>query len=190
VAGILAAPLFFVGLMAFSLKFDKPAGASPALADPTHGTIATIYLATFGVVGALLLVGVLSMLPRSRLAIIVPACAGIVATVLLLLPLGTWASEHTDRYPLGIDNLPQSSPQDLWLRGEWEHNALITANQIGFVTIGLGVAAILLSLALKWRGSRGYVVPPPPPVEGAPGSGAIMPGRGRVPGRVRNTLGR
>jgi hypothetical protein len=166
VAGILAAPLFFVGLMAFSLKLDKPSVTGVRFGDPTNATVWSIYLATFAVVGGVLVVGVLSMLLRSRLALIVPACAGIVATILLLLPLGTWAAEHTDRYPLGIDNIRPSSPQDLWLRGEWEHDALTTAHQIGFVTIGLAVAAIVLSLALKWRRRSGYVVPPPPPVEG------------------------
>ena len=145
VAGILAAPLFFTALMAFSLKFDKPSDVLGKLGDPTKGTVGTIYLVTFAFVGVLVLVGVLSMLVRSRLANIVPAGAGIVMTILLLIPLGTWASEHTDRYPLGIDNLPPSSPQDIWLRGEWEHNAQTTAHQIGLVTIGIGVAVILLS---------------------------------------------
>ncbi len=172
VAGILAAPLFFVALMAFSLKFDKPQGASPALADPTSGTVRTIYLATFAVVGALMVVGALSMLLRSRLAVVIPAVAGIVITILLLIPLGSWAAEHTLRYPLGIDNLPQRSPQDKWLRGEWEHNAMVTAHQIGFVTIGIAVAAILISIVLEWRrrhGIEGPPVEPPPEVTGTVG---------------------
>lgn len=174
VAGLLSAPLFFVGLMAFSLRFDKPSVDGIRLGDPTTGTVWSIYLVTLAVVGGLLLVGVLSMLLRSRLALIVPAGVGIVFTILLLIPLGTWAAEHTERYPRGIDNLPPRSPQDLWLRGEWEHNALITARQIGFVTIGLGIAAILLSLALEWRGRRSVVSGVP--VEGIHGPDATMPG--------------
>jgi hypothetical protein len=172
VAGILAAPLFFTGLMAFSLKFDKPSVNEVRLGDPTKETVWTIYLVTLAVVGGLLLVGVLSILLRSRLATIVPACAGIVITVLLLIPLGTWASEHTDRYPLGIDNLRPSSAQDLWLRGEWEHNAKTTADQIGLVAIGIGVAVILIGLALEIRHRRGIEgppVPPPPEVIGTVG---------------------
>jgi hypothetical protein len=93
-------------------------------------------------------------------------------TILLLIPLGTWATEHTDRYPLGIDNLPQSSPQDIWLPGEWEHNAQLTARQIGLVTIGIGVAVILLTVALeirRRRGIEGPPVPPPPEVTGTVG---------------------
>jgi hypothetical protein len=174
VAGILAAPLFFTALMAFSLKFDKPAGSTAKLADPTSGTVATIYLATFAVVGALVLVGALSMLLRSRLAVIVPACVGIVITILLLIPLGTWVSEHTHRYPLGIDNLRQRNPQDIWLPGEWEHAAQTTANQIGLATIGIGVAVIVISLVRRWRRPSGYVVPPPPPVVEVPlGTGGL-----------------
>ena len=90
VAGILAAPLFFTALMAFSLRFDEPAGHTPKLADPTKGTVGTIYLVTFAYVGLLVLVGVLSMLLRSRLAVIVPACAAIIMS----------------RFPIGV---PDSS---------------------------------------------------------------------------------
>jgi hypothetical protein len=176
VAGVLAAPLFFVGLMAFSLKLDKPsqhatAKGTLALGDPTKGTVGTVYLAAFGVAGAVVLVGFLTVLLRSRLAAIVPAVAAIVAAVLLLLPLGTWAAEHTGRYPLGIDNIPRKSPQDQFLRGEWEASARKTARQIGLVTIGLGIAAIVLCGALearRRRGGAGPAVPPPPETVGAP----------------------
>lgn len=172
VAGILALPLFFVGLLAFALKLDKPShhltqkGAT-ALGDPTKGTLGTVYLTALAVALAVVLVGVLAMLLRSRLATIVPAVAAIVASVLLLIPLGTWAAEHTTRYPLGVDNIPQKSPQDLSLRGEWEGNAKSTARQIGLVTIGMAAAAILLSVAFEVRRRRGRdaIVVPPPPIE-------------------------
>ena len=172
VAGILALPLFFVGLLAFALKLDKPSHGvtkkgTLALGDPTKGTLGTIYLAALAVAGAVVLIGVLAMLLRSRLATIVPAVAAIVASVLLLIPLGTWAAGHTKRYPLGVDNIPQKSPQDLSLRGEWEQNAQSTAHQIGLVTIGMAIAAILLSIALevrRRRGIEGPAVPPPPEI--------------------------
>ena len=159
VAGILALPLFFVALMAFSLKLDKPshhttAKGTLALGDPTRGTVGTIYLVALGVVGVLVLVGVLAMSLRSRLAAVVPAIAGIVASILLLLPLGTWAAEHTQRYPLGVDNIPKG-PQDQFLRGEWEGTAHTTARQLGLVTIGLGIAAVLLTVLLDVRRRRG-----------------------------------
>jgi hypothetical protein len=181
VAGILAAPLFFVGLMAFTLKLDKPSKSANSagkivLGDPTKGTVGTIYLATFAVCAAVVLVGVLAMLLRSRLAPVVSAVAGIVAAILLVAPLGTWAAEHTSRYPLGTDNIRDHSRYDIVLRGEWEAGAKTTAEQIGFVTIGIGLAAIVITVGLEIRRRRGREGPPvePPPLEldtgGAPGA--------------------
>jgi hypothetical protein len=176
VGGILALPLFFVALMAFSLKLDKPSHhltkkGTLALGDPTKGTVGTIYLIAFAVAAAVVAAGVLSTLLRSRLATVIPALAGIIASILLLLPLDTWTAEHTQRYPLGVDNIPKRSPEDLFLRGEWEQNARTTAHQIGFVTIGIAIGAILLTVALevrRRRGVEGPPVPPPPETVGAP----------------------
>ncbi|HKT43800.1 MAG TPA: hypothetical protein VJQ85_03300 [Gaiellaceae bacterium] len=176
VAGILALPLFFVALLAFTLKLDKPSHrltskGTLALADPTKGTVGTIYLVALAVSVAVVAIGLLAMFLRSRLALVVPAVAAIVGAVLLLLPLGTWAAEHANRYPLGVDNIPQKSPQDLALRGEWEQGAKAAAHQIALVTIGLAGAAILIGVALevrRRRGVAGRVVPPSPAVAGSP----------------------
>lgn len=174
VAGILALPIFFVALMAFGLKLDKPAhpvvstGAGAFGADdPTKGTVGTIYLVAFAVAVGVVVVGLLASLLRSRLATFIPAVVGIVTTILLLLPLGSWAAEHTKRYPLGVDNIPPSSPTDLSVRGEWEASAKATAHQIGFVAIGIAAAAIVLTVALEVRRRRGIEGPavPPPPIE-------------------------
>lgn len=172
VAGILAPPLFFVGLMAYSLRLDKPsthvaASGKVVLGDPTKGTVGTIYLATFATAGAVVLVGFLAMLLRSRLAPIIPSVAAIVASVLLIVPLGTWAAAHTERYPLGVDNIPKGSSSDIFLRGEWEAGAETTARQIGFVTIGIGLAAIAITVLLEVRRRRGARPVPvePPPLE-------------------------
>jgi hypothetical protein len=175
VAGILAAPLFFVGLMAFTLKLDKPskhvsASGKVVLGDPTKGTVGSIYLATVAVAGAVVLLGALAMLLRSRFALIAPAVAGIAAAVLLITPLGTWAAGHTTRYPFGTDNIPDGTaahpnPHNIILRGEWEASAKTTAEQIGFVTIALALAAIVVCVLLEVRhrrGRDGMVVEPPP----------------------------
>jgi hypothetical protein len=183
VAGILALPLFFVGLMAFSLKLDKPShtvtkSGGVVLGDPTKGTVGTIYLCAFAVSLGVALVGALAMLLRSRFGSIVPAVAGIVAAVALLVPLGTWATEHTNRYPLGVDNIPQNSPQDLFLRGEWEESAKTTAHQIGLVTIGIAIAAIVLTVLLELRRRRGRetMVVEPPSIELDTGGAPPMTG--------------
>jgi hypothetical protein len=165
VAGILAAPLFFVGLMAFTLKLDKPSksvnGAGKVvLGDPTKGTVGTIYLATFAVCAAVVIVGVLAMLLRSRLATVVPAVAGIVAAILLIAPLNTWAAGHVERYPYGTDNIRDHNKYNIILRGEWEAGAKTTARQIGYVTIGIGLAAILVTIGLEIRRRRGHEAPP------------------------------
>lgn len=175
IAGILALPLFFVALMAFSLRFDKPSHQTTstgklALGDPTKGTLGTIYLVAFAVAAGVVLLGFLAMLLRSRLAGVLPAAAAIVATILLFVPLSSWAAGHTKRYPLGVDNIPKGA-QDLYLPGEWEANAETTAHQIGYTTLGLAVAAIVLTVAFEVRRRRGIdgpAVPPPPEVVGAP----------------------
>jgi hypothetical protein len=132
------------------------------LGDALKATIWKIYLLALLVSLAVVLVGVLAMLVRSRLAVALPAVAAIVATALLLIPLSTWAAGHTVRYPLGVDNIPRSDPGDLFLRGEWEQNAKRTARQIGFWTIAMSVAAIAIAGALEVRRRRGIVGPPVP----------------------------
>jgi hypothetical protein len=173
IGGILAVPLFFVALLAFALKLDKPShgvtakGAS-VLGDPTKGTLGSIYLLAVAVAAAVVLTGAAAIFIRSRLvASSLPAAAAIVASVLLLLPLGTWAAQHTKRYPLGVDNIPRKSPEDLSLRGEWEQSAKSTARQIGFTTIGMAVAAIALTAAFEVRRRRGRsgILVEPPPIE-------------------------
>ena len=180
VAGILATPLFFVALMAFSLKLDKPSHhvtkkGALVLGDPTKATIGKIYLLSLGVSVAVVLVGVLAMLTRSRFAVALPALAAIVATTLLLLPLSTWETEHTARYPLGVDLIPKRDPGDLILRGEWEQNAYTTARQIGFWTIVMSVVAIAFAAVFEVRRRRGTVGPPvPPPPEIAAGQPQVV----------------
>jgi hypothetical protein len=185
VAATLALPLFFVALMAFTLKVDKPSKhvsttGKVVLGDPTKATVGTIYLLALATAAAVVLVGLFARLLRSRLAVIVPAVTAVVLSVLLLLPLDTCAAEHTKRYPLGTDNIPDGTPahpvpSNLVNRGEWEQTAKTTAHQIGLVTIGLAIAAILLTVALEVRRRRGRDAPPvePPPVGldtgGAPG---------------------
>ena len=168
VAGILATPIFFVGLMSFSLWLDKPAShvgknGAEVLGDPLRSTIATIYLAALAVSLALVLVGLAAMFLGRTVGVVVSALAAIGVVVALLLPLGRWEDEHTARYPLGVDLIPKKSVEDLILRGEWEANAKQAAQEIGFWTIVLAVAAIVIAVALEVRRRRGLVGPPAPP---------------------------
>jgi hypothetical protein len=187
-AGILATPIFFVALMAFALLLDKPAShvgknGAVALARPPGSTVATIYLASFAVSLGLVLVGVLAMFLPGRVAgVVVAALAAIAAVVALLLPLGRWEDEHTGRYPLGVDLIPKKSVEDLILRGEWEANARLAAQEIGYWTIGLAVAAIVVTIMLDVRRRRGRVgpaVPPPPDI--AAGEPQVVPQASQLP---------
>ena len=84
---------------------------------------------------------------------------------MLLLPLDTWTSQHTARYPDGIDLIPRSSTSDLYLRGEWEGTARHTAQQLGIGTIVLAGLALgfLAFFELRRRRHIAAPVPPPPP---------------------------
>src|SRR6202040_2374237 len=101
-----------------------------ALGDPTKGTLGTIYALALLLAVTLVVVGLLATLLRSRLGVLVPAGAAILASILLMFPLSTWAAQHTARYPLGIDNIPSRNPQDLALRGQWEQETVTSARQI------------------------------------------------------------
>jgi hypothetical protein len=168
VAGILATPLFFLGLMAMSLAVEKPgvqhAGklhkALPA--DPTGSTEAKIWLLAVLPALVLVLLGLASMLLR-RTGVIVTSLGAIALSIALLVPLGGWANGHTARYPLGVDLTPPGSSGDIYLRGEWEANAKRTADQLGIATMSIAGAAIVIVLLLEFRRRRGLVRPAPPP---------------------------
>jgi hypothetical protein len=179
VAGILATPLFFVALMAFSLWLDEPTvrvneTGAEVLGDPSRATVGKIYLLSFGVSGGIVLVGFAALFVR-RVGVHVSALAAIAVTIALLLPLDTWETEHTARYPQGVDLIPRSDPGDLLLRGEWEDNAHRAARQIGFWTIAIAITAMVVATAVDIRRRRRPTPPPvPPPPEVAGGEPTIV----------------
>jgi hypothetical protein len=173
VAGILATPLFFVALMAMSLAVEKPTTHEVLshgkmivrLGDPAGTTEAKTWLLTLVPPVAVVVVGLGAMLV-GRLGVIVSSLAAIGATVALLVPLDSWTSEHTARYPDGVDLVPRSAgSEDIYLPGEWEGTARHAAEQLGIATIVLAAVAIAIAVALAARRRRGVAppVPPPPP---------------------------
>ena len=194
VAGILATPLFFVALMAFSLKLDEPTvgmtkKGAEVLGDPTRASVGLIYLLALGVSGFIVVVGLVSLTAPVRTAVFLPSLAAIAVAVALLLPLDTWETEHTARYPVGVDLIPRNDPSDLILRGEWEENARRTAHQLGIWTMAIAVAAMAIAVLVEVRRRRGIVGPPvPPPPDVVTGeSGMVRRGLGRPWGRPGNT---
>jgi hypothetical protein len=168
IAGILATPLFFVALMAFSLVLEKPSvevtrRGVEVLADPARATVAAIYLLALGISALVVLIGIIALLLPARVAVFVPSVGAIGVTIALLLPLDTWGAEHSARYPDGVDLIPRKDPSDLILRGEWEENARRTANQIGLWTIAIAIAAIAIAIAIEIRRRSGIAPPPVPP---------------------------
>jgi len=172
VAGILATPLFFVGLMAMSLALEKPSVSHAVkhgqtvtlLGDPTGATEAKIWLLALVPPVGLVLIGVAGML-IGRAGVITSSLTAIAAALVLLLPLDTWTTRHTARYPDGIDLIPRSSTSDLYLRGEWEGTARHTAERLGVATIVLAGLALgfLAFFELRRRRHIAAPVPPPPP---------------------------
>lgn len=168
VAGILATPLFFVALMAFSLLLEEPSvqqtrRGAEALGDPTTANEVAIYASSFLVSALVVGLGVAALLLARSVALFLPAGGAILATLLLLIPLDTWQKEHAARYPDGIDLIPRRDPSDLILRGEWEESAKQTADQIGLWTIAIALAAMAIHIAFEVRRRRGAVSPPAPP---------------------------
>ena len=186
VAGLLAAPLFFVALMASSLDFEKPTVTHitrhgktvTKLGDPSSANEAKIWLLALVPSLVVVLAGVGAILLLRRLGVLVSAVAAIAATVALLVPLKSWEQEHTARYPDGVDLIPRSAgSQDIYLRGEWEASARQTADQIGIATIVLGGVAIALTLFFELRRRRGIRRPPvPPPPETVESASIARPG--------------
>jgi hypothetical protein len=172
VAAILATPLFFMALMAMSLAVEKPAvdhvlrqGKTIARpGDPTGTTEATTWLLALVPPLAVVSIGLVGMLLLGRAGVIGSSLAAIAATVALLVPLDGWTSKHTHRYPNGVDLTPPSAgSEDIYLRGEWEGTARVTAEQLGLATIVLAGLAIAVFALLAVRRRRREVPPPPPP---------------------------
>jgi hypothetical protein len=167
VAGILATPLFFVGLMAFSLEYEKPTvmlrRGKEVLGDPTGATEARIWLSALALVVVLLVVGMTACFLPRRFAVSVPAVTALGIAVALRLPLDTWEASHTSLYPQGVDLVRDHSREDKILRGEWEANARQTAEQLSFWTIAIAVAAIAVMILLEVQRRRHPVPPPVPP---------------------------
>jgi hypothetical protein len=181
VSALLAAPVFVVSLMAFSLSSEKPRVLTGGkLGDPTTATETKIWLLALLPPLAILLVGAAAVL-LGRLGTIAGAVATIVASGLLLLPLRTWAREHAARFPDGIDLIPKSAgSQDIYLRGEWEGLARHTADQVGLAAIVLAAIAIVLTVFFEVRRRRGIsgapVPPPPATAGGAPTTSSLVGG--------------
>jgi hypothetical protein len=159
VALILAVPLLLEGLMvatlgterahvlaewtncAFYRKASNTHGAKPGrcfhdyvLAAPTGTVEAKIWLLALAAPLILIVIGTVMVIVRYGVYVTCGAAAA--AGLLLLVRVDTWALHHTQRFPYGIDLIRDSSPSNVLLRGEWEHQAVTTAKQMGWFVAG------------------------------------------------------
>jgi hypothetical protein len=179
--GILSMPLFFSALMAMSLAVETPTvhhllkHGKPIieLGDPSGANETAVWLLALATIAVVMAAGVVGIF-AGRAGVPLAAVTAIAAAVVMLVPLGGWADRHTGRYPDGVDLIPRSSTDDIYLRGEWESSARTTAQQLALVTLAMGGFAIAVLLALELRRRRRGTAPAPPPpppppvVEGGP----------------------
>ena len=157
-AGFLALPIFFASLMASSLALERPRVV--AWSRP-HGHIARIFhepsssnearIWIFALVPPLILVlagWVACFIPHGLYL----SCGAAIVVGLALFPrLHRWELHHTLRFPHGEDLLPDSTTSSSLARGEWEKDAADTVRSLVHYTIGLAIAAALISLFLAYR---------------------------------------
>jgi hypothetical protein len=172
VAGLIAVPLYFAGLMASSLALDKPHVVGRHQSPGTGGAEAKVWLAALIAPGILMAAGLLGQTLR-RHGIYLPAAAGVVLCLLMPGISHGWIGRHERRFPLGIDFIADSNNSNLSSRGEWEHAAQDTISSITHWTLGLAAGAIVVGVLLEIRrrtGRDAIVVEPSPldPSGGAP----------------------
>lgn len=166
IAGFLALPIFFASLMASSLALEKPHVVEWSR---PHGHIARIFhpaspsneariwLAALVPPLVLVLIGWgVSFVPHGFYL----SCGAAIAVGLALFPrLHRWQLHHTLRFPYGEDLLPDSTTSSSLARGEWEKDAADTVRSLVHYTIGLAIAAALISLFLAYRRRRSRPAP-------------------------------
>jgi hypothetical protein len=167
-AGFLAIPIFFASLMAVSLAIEKPrvvewsrpgGRIARIFHEPTASMEARIWL--LALVAPLLLVLVGWLLSFVRYGFYLTCLAAIVVGWLLTVRLDRWQLHHTARFPYGADLLPDYTTSSSLARGEWEKDAADTVRSLFHYTIGLAIAAALISLFLAYRRRRAVPAPPP-----------------------------
>jgi hypothetical protein len=164
VAALIAAPVFFACLLASSLAIDRPRVVHGHEFAGTNATEAKVWLAALIGPAIILGVGVAALWLR-RHGVYLAAVAGIVVCLVLPGVSNGWIARHTERFPLGIDFVPDADSSNYIARGEWEHEAQNTITSITHWTLGLAIGAIVLAALLEVRRRRDrevLLIGPPP----------------------------
>jgi hypothetical protein len=160
VAGLLGAPLFFCSLMGASLAIARPrivtwthhGKLTARYHAPSASVEARIWLWSLVPLGVILAIGLIASL--WRFGGFISCAAGIVLALGVTHRVHQWAAHHTQRWPRGIDNIPDKWSSDQVPRGAWEKDAADTAYSLSHWTIGLAIAIVLVYLLLIWRRQR------------------------------------
>jgi hypothetical protein len=159
-AAILCAPLFFCSLMGSSLAIARPqhfawthAGKHISVyRGPTDSEELRIWLWALVPVAILLAIGLLACL--WRYGAFISCAAGIVVFLAVTHRLSTWERHHTERWPRGIDNIPDKWSGDTAPRGSWEHDAADAARSLSHWGIGLAVSVAAVYGLVLYRRQR------------------------------------
>ena len=178
-AGLLSITLYFAALMASSLAVDEPrvfhrlrhGKVRLHYEQSSNATEAKIWLLALIPAGILLAVAILATLWR-RGGLYVVSGASIAISLLLPHRLDAWTARHTQRFPLGVDLIPDKDPSSLAAQGEWEQNARDTVISLTHWTIGIAIGAVVIVLGLallrRLRPRQAFIAAPPPVVTGEP----------------------
>ena len=160
-AAFLSLPVFFASLMAVSLAIEKPRVVEWSR---PHGHLARIFHTPTGSLEAkiwlLSLVAPLLLIVAGWIATSLPygiylTCAAAIGDALALtIRLHRWQLHHTARFPYGQDLLADQTTSSSMARGEWENDAAATVHSLVHYTIGLSLAAALITAFLAYRRSR------------------------------------
>jgi hypothetical protein len=187
IAAFIAIPLFFSSLMASTLAQEKPHvyqwngehGLITAWHDPTTANVARVWLWALVPPLALVLVGLVAV--RLPYGFYVPCVAAIVIAMTVVHKTEVWQRHHKARFPLGVDLIPASNvASNQYDPGQWERMARETSLSLEHWTIGLALAAMLVTAVLAVR--RRYFARRPAagsaPLEGVHAPDATPPGLG------------
>jgi hypothetical protein len=158
--GFLAIPVFFASLMAATLAIEKARvvewkrgnGLARVFHNPTDANEAKIW--ALAIVPPLLLVAFASAASHFPYAIYATCAVAGIGALALTTRLHTWQVHHTARFPYGEDLIADQTTSSSLSRGEWEQDAADTVRSLVHYTIGLALAAVLITLFLTYRRRR------------------------------------
>jgi len=174
VAGLISVPLYFAALMASSLALDEPHVVGKKEFPSTGATEAKVWLAALIAPAIMVAAGLVGILLR-RFGIYLVSAVGIAVCLVLPHLSSSWIAGHEERFPQGIDFIPDNSTSNLSSRGEWEAAAQKTVESITHWTLGLAIGAVVVALILEWRRRRGETLPVPPPPPAVTGEAETAP---------------